>query len=195
MVQLHTMRSNEGETPAGYTVKVLSGIGATVPMPNKWFFETQAVDGTIAFFMTEENKKRRGCYETGLAVQAFTDGAARLEITPEAFVLGIGEQIPLDDNTQLISVSKIERSGNLVSMRRTVATTDNNEYVKVPVVGSPGDVDLIRVKRMHQIVQATGNRETGMLYLTTFETPSVKWEKNGKIGEYMLNNLKFRQSR
>lgn len=183
---------NRSELPTGYIWKECGSIKAKFPMPQDWFFKTQTVPGTRAFFMTREpiiadslrlfsvgremlyqTSSPEGYFKTGLSINVFPDFYRRTRRSPSA----VARDYMDNPSKEMIPTSQIlrQRDGHLITLRRLFRVNAQN------VMGK-------RMESTNYYIEFTANDSTQTLYTIMFETPSENWQGDEEIARTMIEN-------
>lgn len=166
------MSTEHGEVPHGFKIAVCSGINATVPMPETWFFKQESEYNTRAYFMTREAIRGDNMYVTGFFLNALSR-VQRSGTLPSLLAEKFIEGQPMMEPTSDIEVIT---DGPLTTLRRSFS---NNGGVVEGGLMEPTSFYL----------SATSNDRRDIAYLAMFETPTEKWEEDESIARTMIDNL------
>jgi hypothetical protein len=151
--------------PKGFSWIKLPEIKGALLAPKGWHFKKEERQGTIAYFITQENIEKGGWFQTGLSLNVVPP----LRSTPAkeyaaAFIAGY-----LQRNEPLGCWDSA--TGPMVTFGCQVRS---KEKPPPPII-------------MH--VLAVANTRTNRLYLYIFESPEKQWPVAWKLGEQMMDLL------
>ena len=161
------------DAPSGFAWKSFAELGITVQVPDGWHSQVVAANGTTALRITKTKVGPEG-FETGLTVNLIrkdTDDAMA------AATVGIGEYMEkLHDSFSKIIDSRItEREGVLTMILEGVRTLPKQE--------ARGPYHTRTIVYIF--------KPTRRIYTVIFGTPVEQWETEFKLGQIMLNPIKF----
>ena len=150
------------KAPTGFTWQEIPELKAALLKPNGWFFKQENGNGTIAYFITQENLSNSGEFETGLTVNVFH----------------------LKDNS---AVARGKAMIDQMDTKHKVKTETRAFGPFQEFACDLKDTDASGSIRMHALTIA--NPKTNTLYLFIFESPDSTWEAAWKLGQQIMNML------
>ena len=148
--------------PQGFTWQEIPELKAAFLKPDGWFFKQESEKGTLAFFITKEELKGSGQFETGLTVNVF----------------------------RLKQDSAVERGKDLIEKMASEHHAKQWEQ-SVGTFKEFGclikDTDSSGTIVLHSLTIA--NPKTNTLYLFMFESPESKWDAEWKLGKQIMDSL------
>ena len=156
-----TVRASDlPKPPQGFTWQQVPELKAAFLKPDGWFFKQDSDKGTLAFFITKEDLKGSGQFETGLTVNVF----------------------------RLKQDSAVERGKALIEKMASEHHAKPWEQSVGPFKEfgcEMKDTDSSGTTVMHSLTIA--NPKTNTLYLFIFESPEQTWDAEWKLGKPMMD--------
>jgi hypothetical protein len=149
----------------GYKWQILKEINAAFQMPANWHYLHQDSDGQLSYFLTKENFKKEGSFQTGLSVIAIRKSNERLGKDAIKHAREVISEMMRSTDTIATGVGQITYMFQYSCRSRI---EDSNGIMKI--------VD----------VQTFGNVRTDTYYKVTFEYPEHLSEESEKIAPRML---------
>jgi len=154
--------------PTGYDWKYLPESSMAVPAPADWFFLSEQSQSTWAYFISKEEIIDGGAFKTGLSIIVLVDQIKDAgDFVDQYPALAIGHE-------SVTSSSEVEtwEDGNLVFAEFESDAT-----------GSVFDY------RSHTLI--VGDRDTNIVYIFIFESPTDEWDQAWVEGELIFDNLQL----
>jgi len=148
--------------PSGFTWQQIPELKAAFLKPDGWFFKQESDKGTLAFFITKEDLKRSGQFETGLTVNVFRVRQGSAVERGKALIEKMASEHHAKQWEQ--SFGPFKEFGCLIK-----------------------DTDASGTIVMHSLTMA--NPKTNTLYLFMFESPESKWDVEWKLGKQIMDTL------
>ena len=148
--------------PSGFTWQQIPELKAAILRPDGWFFRQESDKGTLAYFITKEDIRVNGQFETGLTVNVFH----------------LKQDSAVDHAKALIDNMAAGKSGKTWS-RPVGAFQEFDCQFK--------DTDASGTIVMSALTVA--NPKTNTLYLFVFESPESDWDTAWKIGKPIMDTL------
>lgn len=144
-----------------------------VDVPAGWFVRVDEGSGTKAVFVTKEDISVQKHYTTGLSVDAIKEVPQRTSRKPSEYALALITQVSKMHEHGEIEQSTVGPLRNAASFFRSKAP-DGQMVVQYTV--------------------ASGNDQTGTVFVVTFESPETEWQEAWKIGKALLQTLSLDES-
>jgi hypothetical protein len=151
--------------PKGFSWIRLPEIKGALLSPNGWHFMKEEKQGTIAYFITEQNIKKEGRFQTGLSLNVIPP--RKSSPAKEYAAAYIGKVAKENELLQIWDT----QAGALAGYGCRVRTKDKS---RGPLI-------------LHTLMLA--NTRTNRLYLFVFESPEKEWTAAWKLGEQMMTML------
>lgn len=147
--------------PEGFTWQETPEIKAAFLKPKGWFFEQENDKGTLAYFITKEEIKNGGEFQTGLTINVFH---------PKNSAVAHAEGF-IDDRVAKTHGKKFQRDFGPF-----------REFACLCKV-----IDEAGATTTHTLMVA--NPKTNTLYLFIFESPVAEWDTAWKTGQKIMDTL------
>jgi hypothetical protein len=148
----------------GFSWKEIPEIKAAFLMPNGWHFKRHVQDGTLAFFITQEDIDKEGRFNTGLTVNVFRRAKPGTAVEYAKAFIG--------------RMAATNHAGDVWARQFGPLQGFGCRFRKTTAPGTP---------IVHALLVA--NPKTGTLYLFLFEAPEAQWTDAWVKGELMMNSL------
>lgn len=147
--------------PDGFTWQETPEIKAAFLRPKGWYFRQENDKGTLAYFITKEEIKNGGEFQTGLTINVFHPKNSAVE-QAESFI---------DDRATKTHGKKWKRDFGPF-----------HEFACLCKV-----IDEVAATTTNTLMVA--NPETNTLYLFIFESPEAEWDMAWKTGQKIMDTL------
>ena len=147
------------KAPTGFTWQEIPELKAALLKPNGWFFKQENGNGTMAYFITQEDLSKSGEFATGLTVNVFH----------------------LKDNS---AVARGKAMIDQMASKHHVKTETRAFGPFQEFACDLEDTDASGSIRMRALTIA--NPKTNTLYLFIFESPESMWEGAWRLGEQIM---------
>lgn len=151
--------------PKGFSWIKLPEIKGALLSPNGWHFLKEEKQGTLAYFITEQDIRKEGRFQTGLSLNVLPP---RKSTPAKEYAAGYISKVAKEN--ELLQIWDTQ-AGALVGYGCRVRTKDKT---RGPLI-------------LHTLMLA--NTRTNRLYLFVFESPEKNWTAAWKLGEQMMTML------
>lgn len=151
--------------PKGFFWIKLPEIKGALLSPDGWYFTKEENQGTIGYFITEQNIKKEGRFHTGLSLNVIPPRKSTPAKEQAAALIG-----KMAKENELLQIWD-SQAGALVGYGCRVRTKNKARPAII----------------MHALMLA--NTRTNRLYLFVFESPEKEWTAAWKLGEQMMKTL------
>lgn len=169
--------SGLAEPPAGFEWQVVPEVSpALFLVPNGWYFKAEQYDnGSSGYFITKEDiaADAAGQFSTGMAIYVVPGDNGKAAEFAKKYIADI---VNLATTAKVIGNSESER-GNLVHYSLQIEA----EYTNL----ATNDPNRKKVVNYDNIA----NKDTNIVYLVSFESPTPIWTEEWKTGKLMINNF------
>ena len=164
-----------GVPESGYSLKRCVAINATVPVPEGWFYREDFEAGTRAYFVTLEEIRGSGMYQTGLALNAISR-ISRQRTLPSL----MAERLITDARPGFTPMTepRMVMSGPLVTYSRVFDFAG-------------GVIEDKLIDPSVYYYSATGNDQRDIFYMALFETPTTRWEEFQDMEHVLIDNIVY----